>query len=317
MSKYKQFRAEDLNKSQILSQNLNISEEEYSKIESWFSELLENHQELNHHNMNRQNHIDKSQYFAQKYQDLKPYLSSSALKYWTTKAIYYYNIFWGGSLKSVCLAGIFTQMLKSIIIENIENLIITPQDFVSISGYFRTNFHISPNGNVLENLFQIERKNKISKKWQSAERQNILNNMLCIIHQKNYHHDIVMFKKILSLIQEEDADLQKIARNFAPEYPQGNYKIINEIFVMPFSDNDWEDFTRTIEIIQLLDTARGASPKDTWLKKHQILAEKIGKNTLQEVAKLVFSMKKYEYDKWKDEVVTRFLKASQWILAEN
>lgn len=51
-----------------------------------------------------------------------------------------------------------------------------------------------------------------------------------------------------------------------------------------------------MELLQLLDTANGTSPKEAWLKKYALLSEKIGKNTLNEVALVISAMENCLYD---------------------
>lgn len=317
MSKYARFRADDLEKSQILAQNLQISSEESQKIENWFAEMLEYHEKFNNHRVNfDKEETEKTKDLTQKFQNLKANLSANALKYATTKAICYRNIFDSTALKSVSNGGIFMAMLSNIISESVENQKITPKDLVFISDYLRENLKVSPNGDIDENILEIEKKNKISKKWQTVERQAIVKNLLRIIQQKNYHHSIVFFKKVLSFIQKEDIEIQELVKNFEVENKQGCYQIIHKIFQFPLNADTWQDFSLKIEFLQLLDTANGTSPKEAWLKKHALLSEKIGKNTLYEVALAVSSMANHQYDPatgWKDEVVTRFLKASEWI----
>lgn len=318
MSKYTRFRADDLGKSQILAQNLQISSEESQKIENWFAEMLDFHEKFNNYRVNfDKEEAEKTKDLTQKLQNLKANLSANALKYATTKAIYYKNIFDSTALKSVSNGGIFMAMLSNMILESIENQKITPKELIFISNYLRENWVVSPNGDLLENILKIEKKNKISKKWQSAERQAIVKNLLRIIQQKNYHHSLVIFKKVLSFIQKEDIEIQELVKNFEVENKQGCYQIIHKIFQFPLNVDAWQDFLLKIEFLQLLDTANGTSPKEAWLKKHALLSEKIGKNALNEMALVISSMENCLYDPitgWKDEVVRRFLKASAWIL---
>lgn len=323
MSKYARFRADDLGKSQILAQNLQISSEESQKIENWFAETLDFHEKLDFFDENEEYLSDSDQKleeFEQKliqsYDKLLLEITEKALPYLMTKAIYYYNIFQTNALKDTTRMGTFCGILRGVFWYNHQKISILPKDLVFISDYLRENLEVSPNGDIDENILEIEKKNKISKKWQSAERQAIVKNLLRIIQQKNYHHSLVIFKKVLGFIQKEDVEIQEFVRNFEAENKQGCYQIIHKIFQFPLNADAWQDFSLKMELLQLLDTANGTSPKEAWLKKYALLSEKIGKNALNEMALVISSMENCLYDPitgWKDEVVRRFLKASAWI----
>lgn len=326
MSKYSIFRADDLQKSQILAENLQISSQESQKIENWFGEVLDFHEKLDFFDENMEylpNSYQKLEEFEQKlsqsYEKLLSEITEESLSYLMTKSIYYYNIFQTNALKNSTTMGTFCGILRKAFYFNHQKINILPKELVFISDYLRESLEVSPNGDIDENILEIEKKNKISKKWQKAERQTIVKNLLRIIQQKNYHHSLVFFKKVLNFIQKEDVEIQTFVKNFEVENKQGCYQMIHAVFQLSLRDDTWEDFLLKMEILQLLDTANGASPKESWLKKYTQLAEKIGEKQLNKIAELISSMKHYQYYEvtgWKDEVATRFLKASVWILSK-
>lgn len=53
-----------------------------------------------------------------------------------------------------------------------------------------------------------------------------LKNILHIVYQKTYHHDIIYFKRILKLVSETDFELISYLKNFQVRNKQGCYKLL-------------------------------------------------------------------------------------------
>lgn len=316
---YSQFRQTDKEKSRILAQNLAIPTVETQKIDLFFDEILSKHQKINDYTKETHHErLKQEQIFDKKGDELvKSLQNKSAYVYLMAKSMSFLNVFDGTCLTEVQIGGIFGVLLQKLFRNTNENEAVSSAQLVAIANYVKSPLEVTPNGDLLENLFQIVAKNKIEKYWKTAERQVFLSVVLSLISDKGFHHDIKFFKKVIKLIKAEDHELMAWVTNFEVKNQQGCYLVVRQLFSNWFSEDNWTDFARKNELLQLFDTASGSQPKEAWLKKYRHLATEIGSERLEKVArqvKLLERHRKYDHLGWTDDVVVRFLKASDFIL---
>nr|WP_314496839.1 hypothetical protein [uncultured Chryseobacterium sp.] len=146
-----------------------------------------------------------------------------------------------------------------------------------------------------------------------------MKNILHIVYQKTYHHDIICFKRILKLVSETDFELISYLKNFQVKNKQGCYKIINDILNLALFKNHWYDFKIKVQLIIFFDTARGVNPTSSWKKKFQELSAVIDHNMLSQIVHAVFkneNCKIYVFDygaQWSGDTAKRFFKSAVWI----
>jgi len=314
-SQYENFIKEDSKNSLVLMQNLNVPDFEYGKIEQWFSEYLVCHAKSDDFNMSviYENELQK------KYDELAPITGESASKYMIGKLITYINITDSGYLRSTLIARL-SVLLQELLKDYIETqkICFSPLEFLSITEYTKNCFFVSPNGELLENLLKIEKSNKICANANTEQRERILKNMLSVIAQKEYHHDIQCFKKILNLITKDDETLVAHIKNYCVNNRQGCYTYINIIMNRSLSADTWDDFILKKEAVTLFDTAKGAHPKDSWLNKYRELQKRLELNNILWICTQISereNLKNYAFTNytWSDDVAKRFLKSAQWI----
>ena len=196
--KHEIFFNDDKAKSQILATALLISQEEFKAVQDWFLLLLQRLCKLEFDN----GHIiiDELTICLEK---TFTNLSLNANKLILAKLIYYNNIIQSGYLQS-SVFGIMTKFLNDEIEQRMAGADFTFAQFKALSEYLKHNFYVSPNGDLLENLIKIEKRNKIFTKANDEEELAIIKNLLQIIDDTEFHHDIVIFKKILDFIKISD-----------------------------------------------------------------------------------------------------------------
>jgi hypothetical protein len=195
----------------------------------------------------------------------------------------------------------------------------TPSEFVAVTTYLQNNFFVSPNGELIENILKINTKHKITAKSSTEEKRNIISNILYIVADKSFHHDIICFKKILKLITADDIELMEQVVNFKVTNGQGCYFMVNLILnTHLLLDNVAENFEVKRELIFWLDSSGGAKPKQSWTEKMLALKVKIGLQALllicdrliehQQLANYYFNDSFF----WGDDVCKRFIKSAKW-----
>ena len=213
--KHEIFFNDDEAKSQILATALQVSQEEFKAVQDWFLLLLQKLCKLEFDN----GHIiiDELTICLEK---TSANLSLNANKLILAKLIYYNNIIQSGYLQS-SIFGIMTKFLNDEIEQRMAGADFTFEEFTALSEYLKHNFYVSPNGDLLENLIKIEKRNKIFAKTNDEEKLAIIKNLLQIIDDTEFHHDIVIFKKILDFIKISDEKTIYYIKNFIPKNQQG------------------------------------------------------------------------------------------------
>ncbi|QDZ62233.1 hypothetical protein EVD20_04470 [Elizabethkingia bruuniana] len=233
----------------------------------------------------------------------------------------YNNEFNGAFLRSLYVASLGFLLRENLIpkLVNDKKLVYSQEDFFNVTIYLKDNYFVSPNSNFLEDILKIENGRGILKQATTKFKFETLKNILHIIYQQTYHHDIICFKKILKSVSETDSELISYPKNFQVENKQGCYKIINDILNLDFSKDNWNDFKIKIQLINFLDTARGANPNSSWNNKFQELSAIIDNKMLLQIVHTVLKNengKIYAFDygtQWSDDTAKRFLKSAQWI----
>jgi hypothetical protein len=198
-------------------------------------------------------------------------------------------------------------------------IVYSAEDFFHTTVYLSENYFVSPNSNFLEDILKMEHVRGILKQATVNVKCSTLKNILHIIHQKTFHHDIICFKKILKLVSPKDVALVDYLKKFQVENKQGCYKILNSIFNLEIAEDDWDDFEIKVQLINFFDTGRGANPSAGWKKKFQELSGTIDKKQFLQIVHAVLeneNCKIYEFDygaQWSDDTAKRFLKSAQWI----
>ena len=307
--KHEIFFNDDEAKSQILATALQVSQEEFKAVQDWFLLLLQKLCKLEFDN----GHIiiDEITICLEK---TSANLSLNANKLILAKFIYYNNIIQSGYLQS-SVFGIMTKFLNDEMERRMAGADFTFAQFKALSEYLKHNFYVSPNGDLLENLIKIEKRNKIFAKANDEEKLAIIKNLLQIIDDTKFHHDIVIFKKILDFIKISDEKTIYYVKNFIPKNQQGCYLITNKILNLPYSEGK---FDLCVKTLKWLDSARGKEPSKGWLTKFNELKNELGKEVLQEIIDEILKLKSLAYHdfgsySWPDDVMKRFIKSVQWI----
>ena len=307
--KHEIFFNEDKAKSQILATALLVSQEEFKAVQDWFLLLLQKLCKLEFDN----GHIiiDELTICLEK---TSANLSLNANKLILAKLIYYNNIIQSGYLQS-SVFGIMTKFLNDEIEQRMAGADFTFAQFKALSEYLKHNFYVSPNGDLLENLIKIEKRNKIFAKANDEEKLAIIKNLLQIIDDTKFHHDIVIFKKILDFIKISDEKTIYYVKNFIPKNQQGCYLVTNKILNLAHSKGK---FDLCVKTLKWLDSARGKEPSKGWLTKFNELKNELSKEVLNEVTNEILKLELLAYHdfgsySWPDDVMKRFIKSAEWI----
>ena len=306
--KHEIFFNDDKAKSQILATALLISQEEFKAVQDWFLLLLQRLCKLEFDN----GHIIIDELTI--FEKTSTNLSLNANKLILAKLVYYNNIIQSGYLQS-SVFGIMTKFLNDEIERRMAGADLTFAEFTALSEYLKHNFYVSPNGDLLENLIKIEKRNKIFAKANDEEKLAIIKNLLQIIDDTEFHHDIVIFKKILDFIKISDEKTIYYVKNFIPKNQQGCYLITNKILNLGYSEGK---FDLCVKALKWLDSARGKEPSKGWLNNFNELKNELGKEILNEVTNEILKLESLAYHDfgsytWPDEVMKRFIKSAQWI----
>lgn len=316
---YTIFKNADLARSRVLAQELNISSDDFEKIQCWFDLLLLNHQKLT---SNNEEQVSVERDLETKFSELvSSQIERKSYKYILPKLLHYNNAFNGAFLRSLYVARLGALLQDNLIVKFVNDKMIaySPEDFLKVTAYLKENYFVSPNSNFLEDILKIEQVRGIFKHASPKVKFETVKNILHVIDQKTYHHDIICFKKILKLVSENDRELVEYLKKFKPGNRQGCYKIIHDILNIKISENNWIDFQIKVSLISFFDTAKGANPSNSWNKKFQELCETIGNEKFLRTADTVLgneNYKIYEFDygaQWSDDTAKRFLKSAQWI----
>lgn len=316
---YITFKNNELAKSKDLAEALKISESDFIKIQNWFDLLLLKHEEAT---SDWEDQLQKEEDLENKFNELiSSEIERKSYKYILPKLLNYNNEFNGAFLRSLYIARLGALLRDNLICKfvNDKMIVYSPEDFFHTTVYLSKNYFVSPNSNFLEDILKAEHVRGILKQAAVKDRFSILKNILHIIHQKTFHHDIICFKKILKLVSPEDVALIDYLKKFKVLNDQGCYKIIHDVLNLPIAENAWNDFEIKVQLINFFDTARGANPTASWNKKFHELAGTCGTAILLQTASTVLeneNCKNYEFDYgvvWGDDTAKRFLKSAQWI----
>lgn len=316
---YWTFKKDELTKSKILAKKLNVSESDFVNIQNWFDVLLLKHEEAT---TDKEEQIKTEKELENKFNELiSSEIERESYKYILPKLLNYNNEFNGAFLRSLYVARLGTLLGNNLIpkLVNDKMIVYLPEDFFHVTVYLKDNYFVSPNSNFLEDILKIENVRSIFKKADTKVKFETLKNILHIIYQKTYHHDIISFKRILKLVSETDSELIDYLKNFQVENKQGCYKIANDILNLDLFKDNWKDFEIKVQLISFFDTARGAKPTSNWNNKFQELSAIIDKKKLLQIVDAVLeneNCKIYEFNcgaQWSDDTAKRFLKSAQWI----
>ena len=306
--KHEIFFNDDEAKSQILATALLVSQEEFKAVQDWFLLLLQRLCKLEFDN----GHIIIDELTI--FEKTSTNLSLNANKLILAKLVYYNNIIQSGYLQS-SVFGIMTKFLNDEIEQRMAGADFTFTEFMALSEYLKHNFYVSPNGDLLENLIKIEKRNKIFAKANDEVKLAIIKNLLQIIDDTEFHHDIVIFKKILDFIKISDEKTIYYVKNFIPKNQQGCYLVTNKILNLAHSEGK---FDLCVKTLKWLDSARGKEPSKGWLTNFNELKNELGKEILQEITNEILKLESLAYHdfgsySWPDDVMKRFIKSAQWI----
>lgn len=316
---YRTFKNDELAKSKILDKELNISETDFINIQFWFDLLLLKHEEATS-NHDEQLKVEKE--LENKFNEMiSSEIERKSYLYILPKLLHYNNVFNDAFLRSLYVARLGALLRDNLIpkLVNDKTIVYSPEDFFHVTVYLKDNYFVSPNSNFLEDILKIENVRGIFKQATSKVKFETLKNILNIIYQKTYHHDIICFKKSLKLVSETDSELIGYLKNFQVENRQGCYKIINDILNLDLFKDNWHDFEIKVQLISFFDTARGASPTSSWINRFQVISTIINNKIFLQIVNAVLKNENcriYEFDygaQWSDDTAKRFLKSAQWI----
>lgn len=317
---YQIFKIEEIRKSNILSEELGISEIDFYSIQRWFNLLLAKYEEATS-DINEQ--LKTVEELKVKYNELiSSEIEEKSYQYILPKLLNYNNIFNSAFLRSLYVARIDFLLRDDLIPKfvNDKTIAFSPEAFFYATVYLRNNHFVSPNSNFLEDILKIESVRGIFKNASAQIKFETLKNILHIIFQKTFHHNIISFKKILKLVSETDLELMDYLKKFQVENDQGCYKIIHEILNLHLFNDKWEDFEIKVQLISFFDTAKGARPSLSWNKKFNELSVKVTDDKFKLIVHSVLkneALVRYKFDygaEWTDDTAKRFLKSAEWIM---
>ncbi|MNL02884.1 hypothetical protein D3C87_1234050 [compost metagenome] len=318
-NQYLIFKKDELAKTRILAKELTITEIDFIKIQNWFDLLLLKHEEATSDTAEQ---LTTEQELEIAFNELiSSEIQRKSYKYILPKLLHYNNVFNDAFLRSLYVVRLGALLRDNLIGKFAKDkmIVYSPEDFFHITVYLRDNYFVSPNSNFIEDILKIEHVRGIFKQATNDVKFSTLKNILHIIHQKTFHHDIICFKKILKLVSAKDIALIDYLKRFEVINKQGCYKIINDILNLAIAENAWDDFEIKVQLINFFDTARGANPAASWNKKFHELSGTIDNAIFLQAANSVLeneSSKNYEFDYgavWGDDTAKRFLKSAQWI----
>lgn len=318
-NKYETFKERERMKSEILANDLNIFEKDFMTIQNWFDLLLLKHEEATN---DRDEQLSTEKELEAKFNELiSSEIEKKSYKYILPKLLNYNNIFNDDYLRSLFIARLVGLLRDKLIprFVNDKSIAYLPKEFLCVIVYLKDNHFVSPNSNFLEDILKIESVRGIFKNASAQIKFETLKNILHIIFQKTFHHDIICFKKILKLVSETDLELMDYLEKFQVENDQGCYKIIHEILNLHLFNDKWEDFEIKVQLISFFDTAKGARPSLSWNKKFNELSVKVTDDKFKLIVHSVLkneALVRYKFDygaEWTDDTAKRFLKSAEWI----
>ena len=209
-AKYIKFLSDDEEKSKILASALNVPQAEFDAVWSWFLILLQRQSKLDIFG------DDVIKDLASRLETLAASLSQSARNFVLAKLIYYNNIIQSGHLNSA-VCGIMSKFLYDEIKRRISEASFCFAEFTALTRYIKHNLYVSPNGYLLENALKIEKQNKIFARADDEAKLEIIQNLLCIIDDKEFQHDIAVFKKLACEVKDGDERGVRLFKNFIPK----------------------------------------------------------------------------------------------------
>lgn len=309
-AKYIKFLSDDEEKSKILASELSVPQAEFDAVWSWFLLLLQRQSKLDVYG---DDVIIKD--LASQLETLAASLSQSAQNFVLAKLIYYNNIIQSGHLDS-WICGIMSKFLYDEIERRISEASFCLAEFTALTRYIKHNFYVSANGYLLENTLKIEKQNKIFARADDDAKLEIIQNLLYIIDDKEFHRDIAVFKKLACEVKDGDERGVRLFKNFIPKNRQGCYLVVNKILNAACFDGK---FSLSVKALKWLDSARGAAAPSGWQNKFNELKGELGEEALAAVAAEILGLDSLTYhdfavSSWSDDVVKRFVKSAEWIL---
>lgn len=318
-SPYVTFSNDESMKSEILRRNLNISELDFISIQKWFDLLLLKHEQAT---SDRDIQLVAEKELETKFNELiSSEIETKSYRYILPRLLTYNNIFHDSYLRSLYISKLGALLGDNLIPKLINDKLIlyTPEDFMHVTLYLKDHYFVSPNSNLLEDTLKIESVRSILKQASVEIKFETLKNILHMIYQKTFHHDIICFKKILKLVSQKDVGLIDYLKKYQVENGQGCYKIIHEILNLDFSKDIYDDFEIKLQLINFLDSGRSANPSSSWTNKFQELSVYINNKMFLQISQTILkneNCKTYELSYgtvWGDDVAKRFLKSAEWI----
>lgn len=317
MSNYEKFRKNDIEKSKEMALKINVTQNDINEIEKWFETLL-----IEHKNVGTfEQQLKTEKQLEIDFINLHSKIETQSNKYILAKLLNYNNIFNSGFLRSTHIPRLTHLLYKNIIPSYFKS--IKPKysidEFIALSEYLKSNFFVSPNGELLKNALKLEKVNKIFEKATAEQRLKLTENLMNIISEKDFHHDIICFKKILNLINEEDKELITFFKQFKVNNNQGCYSVINGILNTHVHNDLWIDFQNKKELIIFFDATKGAKPNEKWSANFVELNSKVGSQNMKSIANKIIeysNKRNYFFNEtfyWSDDIVKRFIKSAEWI----
>jgi hypothetical protein len=241
-------------------------------------------------------------------------LEEKSLKYLLARLIKINDIYQGGKLSQTSVMDT-NRMKISKYIEQLLSLITnyTYKDLVAILEYM-IEAAVSPNSNIFENIWAIEKKSRFFKNADNTLRSKAVVCLLTLNGQRGYHHNIKDFKKIIKLTQLDNSDVIWYLSNYTVKNNQGCYQAINYILRGIQNNNSFE---LRSDIINWLDSASGSSPKKAWLDNLSSIENRIEKVDLLNITNWIITNKHLERELntgWIDDVFKRFQKSAKWYI---
>jgi len=315
VGKHKIFNDDDRQRSKALCLSLGLSDSDVYDIDGWFYLFLQKHHCAN----SAKEGLAYEKELEIRYREIEAGLGFAQHKYILPRLIKYFNILNAGYLRSSYIAGLGV-LLENLILEylNAKRSYYSPAEFVFVIEYLRSNFMVSPNGKLAETILKLDIKDRIVSKSTPEQKLIIVSNILSIIADKGFHHDIICFKKVLALVTKEDGLLIEHIKKYEVRNGQGCYKYVGMVLNTKLDSNAWVDFCLKKELITWLDSAVGAQPKESWINKLTNIKEKVSADKLLLICQDIKEredLQHYYFDStayWGDEVAKRFVKSVKW-----
>ncbi len=186
-----------------------------------------------------------------------------------------------------------------------------PFSYLKAGAEFLQDTPVGVLGDVFKQIWRLWKKAKAPAS--DEELATALGLLLRLAARKAPHHGLTDLKRILRLVPRGH---EAVMVQFEPALKQGGFVALLELF----RGYPRLPFLVKVDLVHLLDSARGTAPKPPWKKKREKLRASGHWKAVVAFARWIHRSSSLKYPDslrgWSDDVFGRFLKASEWILGK-